>query len=64
MAHHHGPIRRTIESLLHPVGFIGLDETADFRISARWWVMPNRMNLTFAKPPKPLRSYRRLSDGL
>jgi hypothetical protein len=64
MAHRRWPIHRAIESLLHKVGFIGLDQTADFRIPARWSVMPSRMDLTFAKPPKSRRSYRRLSDGL
>ena len=64
MARRHGPIHRAIESLLHKVGSIGLDQTADFRISARWWVMPSRMDLTFATSPESRRSYRRLSDGL
>jgi hypothetical protein len=30
MGRSHGPIHRAIESLLHPVGFIGLEQTADF----------------------------------
>jgi hypothetical protein len=64
MARQHGPIHWSIESLLYPVGFVGLDQSADFRISERWWVMPSRMDLTSAKLPKPLRSYRRQSDGL
>jgi hypothetical protein len=64
MARRQGPIHRAIESLSHTVGFIGLDQTADFRIPARWWVMPGRMDLTFAKPPKSRRSYRGLSHGL
>ena len=64
MARRRRPIHRTIESLLHLVGFIGLDHTADFRISARWWIMPSRIDLTFAKRPKSRRTYRRLSDGL
>jgi hypothetical protein len=64
MARRQGPIHRAIESLSHKVGFIGLDRTADFRISASWWVMRSRMDLTFARPPKSRRSCRRLSHGL
>jgi hypothetical protein len=64
MARRLGPTHWAIESLLHPVGFIGLDQTADFRISARCWVMPSRMDFTFARPPKSRRSYRGLSGGL
>jgi len=35
MARRHGPIHRAIESLLHMVGSISWDQTADSRISAR-----------------------------
>jgi hypothetical protein len=40
MARSRDPIHRAIESLLQPVGFIRWDQTADFRISARWCVKP------------------------
>ena len=63
MARRHGPIHRAIESLIDKVGFIGLDQTADFRIPARWWVMTSRMALMSATPPKSRRSYRRRSHG-
>ena len=64
MARRHGPIHRAIESLIDKVGFIGLDQTADFRIPARWWVMTSRMDLMSATPPESRRSYRRRSHGL